>query len=110
MEGRRMVIRGVVARAKVSFVFAALCALATAAAADGPPGSSIPGAAELGLPPPPTAFPAETPVGTSVGPVTQDVLLNGPKNPAQWLQYGGDYRNFRNSPVKSVTPASVKGL
>jgi alcohol dehydrogenase (cytochrome c) len=103
-----MVNRRFAGPARVSMAFAALCALAVAAQAQ--PGATIPGADELGLPPAPTAYPAEKPVGTGVGPVTQDVLLKGHENPAQWLHYGGDYRNFRNSPVKSITPASVKKL
>ena len=27
-----------------------------------------------------------------------------------WLLYGGNYANFRHSPLTSLTPASVKGL
>ena len=104
-----MVNRRFAVRAKLSLAFAALCALALPAAAQAP-GAGIPGADELGLPPPPTEYPAEKPVGTSAGPATQDVLLKGPANPAQWLHYGGDYRNFRNSPVKSITPANARGL
>src|SRR4051794_11434443 len=109
MKGRLMINRRFAVRAKLLLAFAALCALALPAAAQGP-GAAIPGADELGLPPPPTEYPAEKPVGTSAGPATQDVLLKGPANPAQWLHYGGDYRNFRNSPVKSITPANAKKL
>src|SRR5947199_5882917 len=107
MKGRPMVNRSVAGRAKTSLALAALWAMAVPAAAEAP-GAGIPGADELGLPPPPTEYPAEKPVGTSAGPVTQEVLLKGHENPAQWLHYGGDYRNFRNSPVKSLTPATAK--
>ena len=103
-----MVGRSRTGRAGVFLSFAALCAVAPALAQG--PAAGIPNADELGIPPPPTEYNAEKPVGAGVGPVTQDVLLKGHDNPAQWLQYGGDYRNFRNSPVTSLTPASVKTL
>ena len=44
------------------------------------------------------------------GPVTADLLAKSPADTSQWLTYGGGYRNLRNSPVASLTPASVKGL
>jgi alcohol dehydrogenase (cytochrome c) len=65
--------------------------------------------AEVKLPPPSTAWYADKPVGASVGPVTAADLAKGPDK-SRWLNYGGDYRNFRHSPVASLTPASVKGL
>lgn len=90
------------------FTLAASLALAAApaVAADAPAGA--PG--EVALPPPPSSWLAAKPVGASAGPVTQDVLAKGTEDPARWVLYGGDYRNFRHSPVKSLTPASVKGL
>ena len=79
---------------------------ALAAAAD--PAAGV-GDAEVKLPPPPTAWYATKPVGTSVGPVTAAQLAKG-SDRSNWLLYGGDYRNFRHSPVSGLTPASVKGL
>ena len=32
-------------------------------------------------------------------PVTQEILLKGLANPAQWALYGGDYGNHRHSPI-----------
>jgi len=62
------------------------------------------------LPPVPTAWYADKPVGAAAGPVTADALTKAGGDTSQWLLYGGDYRNHRNSGVKSLTPASVKGL
>ncbi len=66
--------------------------------------------AEVALPPPPTAWFAAKPVGAGAPPVTGETLAKSSNAPGNWLLYGGDYRNFRHSPVKSLTPASVKGL
>ena len=79
-------------------------ALASAAEPDAGVGN-----AEVQLPPPPTAWYAETPVGVKAGPVTQAALAKG-ADQNNWLLYGGDYRNFRHSPVSGITPSSVKGL
>jgi len=65
--------------------------------------------AETALPPPPTAWYAAKPAGAAAGPVTAAQLARG-VGKSQWLHYGGDYRNFRHSPVASLTPASVKRL
>ena len=66
--------------------------------------------AEIKLPTGPSHWKAEQPVGTSVGPVT-NTLLNAASVPADsWLQYGGNYRNFRHSPIATLTPASVRNL
>lgn len=66
--------------------------------------------AEIQLPAGPSHWKADQPVGTSVGPVTA-AMLQGASTPAdQWLQYGGNYRNFRHSSLKSLTPESVKKL
>jgi len=65
--------------------------------------------AETALPPPPTAWYAAKPAGAAAGPVTAAQLARGAAK-GQWLHYGGDYRNFRHSPVASLTPASVKRL
>ena len=86
----------------------ALCSAAPPALAAPEPAAGV-ADAEVKLPPPPTAWFAEKPVGTSVGPVTPAQLAKGAdKN--NWLLYGGDYRNFRHSPVTGITPATIKGL
>ena len=60
-------------------------------------------AAEIALPSLGNHWLAEKPVGTSVGPVSQEMLAAGPSDPSRWLLYGGDYRNFRHSPLKTLT-------
>ena len=85
---------------------ASLWAVAGAAYADGAGVSN----AEVALPPPPSAWYADKPVGASAPPVTQDTLAKGTSDTSQWLHYGGDYKNTRYSPVASITPATVKNL
>jgi hypothetical protein len=66
--------------------------------------------AEIQLPPGPSHWKAEQPVGTAAGPVTAE-MLNQPDAPTDaWLQYGGNYRNFRHSPITTLTPDSVRNL
>ena len=67
-------------------------------------------AAEIALPPGPTHWTAKTPVGTSVGPVTAAMLRDTQPGTTSWLLYGGNYANFRHSPITNLTPANVKGL
>ncbi len=93
--------------AAAALVVVALCAMAGSAGAGTGGGTSD---AEVTLPPPPNAWYAAKPVGAKAAPVTPDLLAKSPTAPGQWLLYGGDYRNFRNSPAKSLTPASVKNL
>jgi alcohol dehydrogenase (cytochrome c) len=94
-------------RGKGWLPFAALCAIAGAAFA----GVEV-DVTKVDIPPPPTAgaWYAETPVGTGVGPVTQEKLAKGTADPAEWLHYGGGYENYRHSPVATLTPESVKRL
>jgi len=66
--------------------------------------------AEIQLPPVPTHWKAEKPVGTSAGPVTAAQLTAAATPADKWIQYGGNYRNFRHSPLKTLTPESVKKL
>jgi len=84
-------------------------AMALAAAANAAEPQTGVNNAETALPPPPTAWYAAKPVGTAAGPVTAAQLAKG-ADKSHWLTYGGDYRNFRHSPVASLTPASVKRL
>jgi glucose dehydrogenase len=38
------------------------------------------------------------------------MLASAPGDPSRWLLYGGNYRNFRHSPLKTLTPASAGKL
>ena len=64
---------------------------------------------EIGFAPVPTHFPAKQPVGPEAG-VTGDMLKAGTADPASWLLYGGDYKGYRHSPIKSLNPAAAKKL
>jgi alcohol dehydrogenase (cytochrome c) len=48
--------------------------------------------------------------GRAVPPVTYDDLLNGLKNPSNWLMYSGDYTGQRHSPLKQITPENASRL
>lgn len=52
----------------------------------------------------------EEPIGTGLGPVTIENLASGTANPEQWLHYGGDYRNYRHSPVEELNPETIQNL
>src|SRR5215210_3354194 len=43
-------------------------------------------------------------------PVGPDRLLNAPKDPQNWMIYGGDYFSNRFSGLTQITPANVKSL
>jgi alcohol dehydrogenase (cytochrome c) len=96
--------------AVAAFGLAALVFAAAPGAAQAPAQAAGPANIEAGLPPSPTAWTAPKPVGTGVGPVTSDMLAKGVADTRHWLNYGGDYRNFRYSPTRRITPASVKRL
>lgn len=64
---------------------------------------------EIGFAPVPSHFPATQPVGPEAG-VTGDMLKAGTSDPARWLMYGGDYKGYRHSPIKSLDPAAAKKL
>jgi len=40
-------------------------------------------------------------------PVTAEKLLAGTSNPSEWLMYGGDYNNWRFSPLKDINRDNV---
>ena len=42
--------------------------------------------------------------------VTYQDILNGLKDPAKWLTYGGTYDGQRHSPLTQITPANVQQL
>ncbi|WP_156254447.1 pyrroloquinoline quinone-dependent dehydrogenase [Sandarakinorhabdus oryzae] len=94
------------ALACASVLAMAMLAAPSMAAPNDPPGVAD---AEVALPPPPTAWYADKPVGTAAGPVSAAQLAKGTDG-TSWLTYGGDYRNFRHSPLTSITPATVKNL
>lgn len=62
------------------------------------------------LPPMPNHFTNSRPIGNSEGPVTNANLRAGLKDPSQWLLYGGNYSNYRHSPVTDLTPTSLDHL
>ena len=64
---------------------------------------------ELG-PPLPTHWVASEPVGNGAGAVSDAMLREAPSDPSRWLLYGGNYRNYRHSPLKSLNPESVRDL
>ena len=93
-----------------AFSFAVALALSFSGAIGNAADTVAEAPAEIALPPGPTHWPAATPVGTKVGPVTDAMLKSGQPGTDSWLLYGGNYANFRHSPLKSLTPTSVKGL
>ena len=68
------------------------------------------GGTDIGLAAVPTHWKAEKPVGKGAGPVTPDMLRQTGAKTDEWLLYGGDYRNTRHSPVKSLNPETVGKL
>jgi PQQ-dependent dehydrogenase (methanol/ethanol family) len=65
---------------------------------------------EMLMPPLPTHWIASEPVGTAEGPVTAEMLRRPFEDRQRWLLYGGNYRNWRHSPLESLNPESVKDL
>ena len=43
-------------------------------------------------------------------PVTQERLLKGTEDASSWLMYGGNYQNWRFSPLKDINRQNVKKL
>jgi alcohol dehydrogenase (cytochrome c) len=66
--------------------------------------------AEIQLDPLPTHWIASEPAGRGAGPVTDAMLRDPFADGARWLHYGGDYRNYRHSPLVQLDPASVPKL
>ena len=52
----------------------------------------------------------DQPIGNGEGPVSLEMLAAGNANPEWWLHFGGDYRNFRHSPVTELNPDSISSL
>ncbi len=40
-------------------------------------------------------------------PVTSEDLVKAQENAGEWLTYGRDYRNWRYSPLKEITPENA---
>jgi alcohol dehydrogenase (cytochrome c) len=58
----------------------------------------------------PTHWTNEKPIGLGHGPVDVAMLKNALDDPTRWLHYGGNYENYRHSPIRELTPTSVRGL
>src|SRR5262249_8407805 len=105
-------VRLVRAFAWVAFGFIALgCERApqTAAPTTGQPAQAQPAApsekpAELGdlLPKLPTHWTNDQDIGHGRGGVTDAQLAGGTNDPTEWLLYGGNYSNYRYSPIKAL--------
>ncbi len=52
----------------------------------------------------------DQPIGLGMGPVDSAMLERGLEDPTQWLLYGGNYSNFRHSPIERLTPEAVPNL
>ena len=61
-------------------------------------------------PPLPTHWTTSDPIGNGAAAVTNEDLLAGTADPEKWLLYGGDYANFRHSPIDDITPANIADL
>jgi alcohol dehydrogenase (cytochrome c) len=62
------------------------------------------------LPPVPTHWTNDRPIGEGAAGVDMDDLLAGTADPTQWLLYGGDYAGHRYSPIESLNPETVADL
>jgi alcohol dehydrogenase (cytochrome c) len=62
------------------------------------------------LPELPTHWKATRPIGNGAGPVTSAALHASGSSKESWLQYHGDYRGYRHSPLESLDPTRVKDL
>ena len=61
-------------------------------------------------PPLPTHWTNDRDIGNGLGPTTAADLLAGAADPEKWLLYGGDYANYRHSPIADITPDNVADL
>ena len=58
----------------------------------------------------PSHWVAPAPTGKGAGPVTEEMLRKSGSYTDKWLQYHGDDRGYRHSPIKALTPEKVKNL
>ena len=49
-------------------------------------------------------------IGLGLGPVDAATLTAGLADPTKWVHYGGNYANYRHSPIAELTPAAVRDL
>ena len=52
----------------------------------------------------------DQPIGLGMGGVDAAMLESGLEDPTKWLLYGGNYGNYRHSPIEELTPAAVPSL
>ena len=62
------------------------------------------------LPPTPTHWTSDGNIGNGLGPVSNDDLLAGAADTEKWLLYGGNYANYRHSPIDDINAGNVAGL
>ena len=65
---------------------------------------------EYDIPEIPTHWKATAPAGHDAQPVTDAMLRASGGDASSWLQYHGDYRGYRHSPLATLTPATAKNL
>ncbi len=52
----------------------------------------------------------DQPIGLGMDGVDAAMLEAGLEDPTRWLLYGGNYGNYRHSPIEELTPAAVPNL
>ena len=52
----------------------------------------------------------DEPIGLGMEGVDTAMLEGGLEDPTRWLLYGGNYGNYRHSPIEELTPAAVQNL
>ena len=52
----------------------------------------------------------DEPIGLGMEGVDAAMLESGLEDPTRWLLYGGNYGNYRHSPIEELTPAAVPNL
>ena len=52
----------------------------------------------------------DEPIGLGMAPVDAAMLERGLEDPTRWLHYGGNYANYRHSPIQRLTPSAVPNL
>ena len=58
----------------------------------------------------PTHWTSDGNIGNGLGPVSNDDLLAGAADTEKWLLYGGNYANYRHSPIDDINADNVAGL
>ena len=73
------------------------------AAASSEPGEAGPSVGQ-------THWTNDEPIGLGMEGVDAAMLEGGLEDPTRWLLYGGNYGNYRHSPIEELTPAAVPNL